>query len=702
MAIIETIRNRAGILVAIIIGLSLLAFILTDFLESGRFLISGSKNEIARIAGKSITYQEYMQKVDEFTEIYKNNSNQTAPDEAATENIREQAWRQLIQDYVVKEELNKLGVTVSSDELSDMIQGANPHPIIKQLFTNPQTGEMNKSTLFQFLKAMVEGQVDEKQKAYWLYIEKQIENERMLSKYSSLISKGLNVTNYQVQEEGKNMSHKVNFSYIVRRFNEISDSAVKVTSSELKSYYKIHQKEFKQEATRSLEFITFEVKPSNEDFTNAQLWINSIIEDFKNATDVKPFVNANSDVPFDDKNYKLGELPDTINDFMFKAKAGDIYGPYYKDNAFKISRLAEINELPDSVKARHILIRVQAQDETALTKAKSLADSLKTLIKNGRDFAELAKSFSVDGSASKGGDLGWFKEGAMVKPFNDACFSGKKGDLVIVESQFGVHLIQITDKGKEMKKVKVATLVRKVQPSEKTFQAIYAKASQFAGLNNTAAKFDKAVSTQGLIIKYAQDLRPNETRITGLESPRELIRWAFEGKLGDISKPFELNDRFVIAKLSKATEEGIAPMEAVLPQLELDVRKDMKSHQLADELKNSQSKSLEDLAVKFKTQVKEASGVNFSASSINGIGFEPKLIGVATNLEVNKLSDPIEGSNGVYVLKVTSVTDEPANKDMLSMSKNRLGSSYQMRANYESMQALQDLSKIKDHRSKFF
>ena len=662
MAIIETIRNRAGILIAVIIGLSLLAFIMGDFLESGRFLIAGSRNEIARIAGKSVTYQEYQQKVDEFTEIYKNNTNQTSPDESATENIREQAWRQLIQDYVVKEELNKLGVTVSSDELSDMIQGANPHPIIKQLFTNPQTGEMNKSSLFQFLKAMVEGQVEEKQKAYWLYIEKQIENERMLSKYSSLISKGLNVTNYQVEEENKNMSHKVSFSYVIRRFNEVLDSSIKATPSEMKNYYNDHQKEFKQEAARSLEYVVFEVKPSDEDFKNAETWINSIVEDFKNAADIKPFVNANSDQPFDDKNYKLGELPDTINNFMFKAKVGDIFGPYYKDNAFKISRLAEINQLPDSVKARHILIRIQGQDEAALNKAKSLADSLKTLVKNGRDFAELAKSFSIDGSASKGGDLGWFKEGAMVKPFNDACFNGKKGDLVVVESQFGVHLIQILDKGKEVKKVKVATVVRKVQPSEKTFQAVYAKASQFAGMNNTAAKFDKAITDQGLIIKYAQDLRPNDNRITGLESPREMIRWAFDAKLSDISKPFELNDRFVIAKVTKVSEEGIAPLETIIPQLQLNVYKDLKSHKLAEEMKNSQAKTLEELASKFNTQVKEASGVSFSSSSINGIGFEPKVIAAVTTLEPNKLSDPIEGVNGVYIVKVTSVTDEPQAK----------------------------------------
>jgi peptidyl-prolyl cis-trans isomerase D len=702
MAIIETIRNRAGTLIAIIIGLSLLAFIMGDFLESGRFLISGSKNEIAKISGKSITYQDYQQKVDEFTEIYKNNTSQSSPDEAATENIREQAWRQIIQDNVIKEEINKLGITVSSDELSDMIQGTNPHPIIKQLFTNAQTGQLNKTQLFQFLKAMVEGQVDEKQKAYWLYIEKQIENERMLTKYSTLISKGLNVTNYQVQEEGKNMAHKVNFSYIVRRFNEVSDSAVKITPSDLKSYYKEHLKEFKQEASRSFEYISFDVKPSEDDFKNAETWINSIVDDFKNASDVKPFVNANSDQPFDEKNYKLGELPDSLNDFMFKAKVGDIYGPYFKDNSFKLYRLAEINNLPDSVKARHILIRPQGQDEAAMNKAKSFADSLKTLVKNGKDFAELAKANSIDGSANKGGDLGWFKDGAMVKPFNDACFNGKKGDLVVVESQFGVHLIQIMDKGKEMKKVKVATVVRKVQPSEKTRQIVYGKASQFAGLNNTAAKFDKAVADQGIIVKYAQDLRPTENRITGLESPRDLIRWSFDAKLSEISKPFELGDRFVIAKLTKAAEEGIASLETVTAQLDLDVRKEKKSQKLAEEIKNSQAKSLEDLAIKFNTQMNIASGVSFSASSIASVGFEPKLIATATSLEVNKISDPIEGINGVYVIKVTSVADEPASKELLSINKNRLNSTYQMRANYESMQALEDIAKIKDRRSKFF
>ena len=205
------------------------------------------------------------------------------------------------------------------------------------------------------------------------------------------------------------MSHKVSFSYVIRRFNEVLDSSIRaILPKKLENYDNDHQKEFNKEAGRSsCKYVVFLVKPSDEDFKNAETWINSIVREyFKNAADIKPFVNANSDQPFDDKNYKLGELPDTINNFMFKAKVGDIFGPYYKDNAFKISRLAEINQLPDSVKARHILIRIQGQDEAALNKAKSLADSLKTLVKNGRDFAELAKSFSIDGSASKGGDLG--------------------------------------------------------------------------------------------------------------------------------------------------------------------------------------------------------------------------------------------------------------------------------------------------------
>lgn len=703
MAIIEKIRTRAGVLVAIVIGISLLAFILGDFLESGRLLFSGSRYEIARIAGKSISYQDYQQKVDEVTEIYKNNSGGSSPDEAALESIREQAWRELIQDYVVNEEIDRLGLTVSSDELFDMIQGNNPHPIIRQLFTNPQTGEFNKSQLFQFLKAMDENQLDEKQKDYWLYIENQIRRERLVSKYVALISNGLDVTNYQARQEEKNVTHKANIAYIVRHFTEIPDSAVQVAVSDLKKYYADHKKEYKQEASRSLEYVTFDVRYSQDDYNVAEKWINSIVEDFRSSKDVGAFVNANSDEPYTDKYLSLNEVPDTLKNLAEKGKVGDIFGPYFQDETFKIARLAEIGFVPDSVHARHILIRPQGQDENAMKRALAVCDSLKKLVEKGKDFAELAKANSVDGSASKGGDLGWFREGTMVKPFNDACFSGKKGELIVVETNFGAHLIQILDKSKDEKKVKIAILVRKVQPSDKTYQAVYAQANQFAGNNTTAAKFDKAVADQGLVVKYASNLRPNDTRITGLESPRELIRWAFDAKVGEVSKPFELGDRFVIAKLTQAAEEGIAPFDAVKTQIDLVVRRDKKAEKMIAQINaGGEPKSLEDLATKFNTTVQEASNITFSASTVQGMGFEPKVIAVATTSEVNKLSAPVNGNNGVYVLKVTSVTDDPETKELLVSIKNRLSGSYMMRANYEAIQALQDMANIKDKRSKFY
>ncbi|MFP4059952.1 MAG: SurA N-terminal domain-containing protein [Bacteroidales bacterium] len=703
MATLETIRNRAGILIAIVIGLALLAFILGDLLGGGNTMFMSRQMEIGKIAGTSVSVNEYQQKIEELAEIYKLNSGQRTLDAATMEDLQDQTWNLMVQQTILNKQLEKLGLAVTPEEVFEMVQGENPHPTIRQMFTNPETGEFNKAYVLQFLKAMSQGQVGE-QREFWLYLEKEIIRERKLTKYNNLIKKGMYATSLEAKNEFVNTNKKYSLGYVMRRFTEIPDSLVTVTDKDLKKYYGEHKNNYEQEASVDLEYVAFEVLPSEEDYTLAQEWINDIQDEFATARDDQQFVNLNSDVPFDNKNYKKGELPETIDEFMFTAEVGDIYGPYLENDAYKLSKLSEINFIPDSVRARHILIAPEQQDPDAMQRAVNRADSLRELISEGAGFAELARQYSDDGSAGEGGDLGWFTEGEMVQPFNDFVFNGDKGDIEVVETRFGAHVIEIIDQSAEVKKVKVATIVHNVEPSDETYQEIYSLAGEFAVNTNTAKEFDEAVDAMGVVKKYAYNLRENDRQITGLESPRELIRWAFTtAEEGDISDIYEFDNKFVIAKVAAVREEGYAPLESIRDEVRLNVIKEKKADIIAEEMNNvlANANTIDDVGQELAIPVEYVENVTFASTSISGIGAEPKILGFAEEIEINTPSSPIKGNNGVYIIQVSGVTEVKVPEN-LSADKRRLASRYSMRANYEAFEALREASNVIDKRSRFY
>jgi peptidyl-prolyl cis-trans isomerase D len=533
MATLEKIRNRAGVLVAVIIGIALLAFILGDFLNSGKTLFSSSEFEIAEISGKSVPYQKYQKEIDEIVEINKFTTGQSALDEETIMRIREQTWQQMVREYILEDEFDRLGVNVTSQELWDMIMGENIHPIIQQLFANPETGQVNTINLLRFLKSYDQDPTGQ-QKTYWLFIENQLEQERLFNKYSTLIKKGLYATNQEAMAEMKRNGRKVDFDFVLQPYNTVSDSLVKVTSSELKEYYEKHKNDYKQTASRNIEYISFDITPSEADKKDAENWISNISYDFSITENDKEFVNANSDVAFDNSYYKKDELPENVKE-LFDSKVGTTVGPYFDNDVFKISKLSEVKNIPDSVKARHILIQ-PAQEDTDYRKLYTLADSLKKLLEKGANFADLAKTYSTDRAANeKGGDLGWFKANEMVSPFSDTCFISKVGQIKLVATNYGLHIVEVTNRSSEVKKVKLATIGRKLEPSSETVQQTYALASQFAGSYNTYDKFTKAIDEQK-ITKRVASLQEADQQIAGLENPREFIRSVFETELKDIVK----------------------------------------------------------------------------------------------------------------------------------------------------------------------
>ncbi len=708
MATLQKIRTKAGLLIAIVIGVSLAAFILGDMLKSGNSLLRKKQLKIGEIDGESIQYPEFQQKVEELGEIYRMNSQRSQLDENTWVQIREQTWQNFIQEKVMDDVYHDLGIDVSSEELFDMLQGTNLHPIIRQMFANPNTGQVDRNAIINFLKNLDSGNVTQENRQYWLYLEQQIVKDRIQSKYANMVGKGLYVTGEEAQNSLTARNKQFNFDYILLNNSSVADSQVVVTEKDLRAYYDAHKEDYKQETTRRIEYISFPVNPSASDFKSAEEWINDIKPDFASSTDNAQFVNSNSDVSFDGTWYKQADLPENIGNWVFEEKAdtNDVFGPYFEDEAYKLAKVNAIEMLPDSVEARHILLSVNSQAEVAA--AQNLADSLKTAIENGSDFATLARQFSADqGSALQGGDLGWFNRGQMVKPFEEAAFSNKVNEISVVASQYGFHVIQTTARGKLSKQVQVAFLIRNVQPSTQTYQDTYALASKFAGENTTLDQFNTAVTEQKLTKKVAT-VGENDRMIAGLESPRQLIRAAYDTEKSKIilsqegTPIFELGDNFVIAALTNVTEEGIAPFEDVQARVELAVLKDKKSELLKEKASAAmEGKSdLTAIAGELNTEVENVTNLNFNSFQLPGVGLEPAVIGTAASLDVDQLSKPVIGNNGVFIVQVTSV-NQLENQDVTA-EQNRLAQSLLYRANSQVVEVHKNTVEIVDQRSKFY
>jgi peptidyl-prolyl cis-trans isomerase D len=707
MATLQTIRTKAGLLVAIVIGISLAAFILGDLLRGGSSIIQGDQLEIGEVEGESVKYPEFQQKVEELGEIYKMNTQQNQLDEETWVEVREQAWQNTVHQIIMKDVFEDLGLTVSPDELFDMIQGTNLHPIIQQLFRNPNTGQVDRSAVVRFLKNLETG-VSPEQRKYWLYLEDQIMKERIQSKYNTLIGKGLFVTTTEAQKSLQQKNKQVNFDYILLRYNSIPDSQAVATDKDLKRYYDSHKENYKQEKIRRIEYITFPVTPSKTDYEKAEKWINDAISDFAKATDNVAFVNSNSDVGFNDTWYKKEELPEDIANWAFdgETEVNSLFGPYFEDEAYKLSKLHASEMMPDSVKARHILLQVNNQEE--LTAQQVLADSLKTAIENGSDFAALAREFSADqGSAVQGGDLGWVERGQMVGPFEKEAFNNSVNEVSIVSSEFGIHIVQPTSRGKLTPQVQVATLVRNVVPSTQTYQDVYTEASKFAGENTTKKEFDAAVAEQELNKKVAS-VHENDRQINNLENSRSLIRAAYDSKVGKLiedpqgSTIFDLGDNFVIATLVSATEEGIADFENVKERIVLNVIKEKKGAMLVEKIKTTmkEKSTIEALASELGTSVESASNINFNSLQIPDAGMEPKVIGTAAGMEPDELSEPVAGNKGVYIIEVTSVNQDT--EENFEDEKLRLAQELTARATSQAYPTHRESAEIEDKRSKFY
>ena len=708
MATLENIRNRAGILVMVVIGLAMLGFILGDFNVS-------PNNTVAEIAGKTFSAQDYQEARNKLRSFYEMNYGQNLDPEMEKQ-IETETWNRLVRETVMNEVYRDVKIRVSTDELKAMVTGGQnfgtgssnvafnePHPIVKQMFSNPQTGEFNRYIMVNYFNSLNREEYAQ-EKRRWKFIEDEIVNERKNQKYMTLVSKGLRPSSLEVKDHYMENGKSVDFRFVSRNFAAVSDDEITISDSDIKSYYDNHIESYQQEASRSIDYVVFEVVPSDEDDENARLWTQQTRAEFSRmeGDKVVSYVNSVSDEPFDTRYYSIPELSPLIRDSLLNAEDTEIFGPYYENESYKLSRIHDQQYRPDSVRARHILIGYSIVGSAE--RAETLADSLMTVLEEGGDFRALAMEYSADeNNSSIGGDLGWFNEGEMETEFNDACFENSTGDLVTATTQYGIHIIRIDDQSRPVEKVQVATIVHNVIPSNATDQEYYNRAVKFRSKATNLEKFEEQATEFGLDPRVVPTITKDQRTVPGLENPVEIIGWAFSAELEDVSNIFVLEDKYVVAALSEVNEEGYADLESVRSEIEVAVKKEKKGEKIGSEMEQKMdgATDLDAFAARENLSVGEASQVKFANAYVTGIGMEPFVVGASMHLPVDLMSGPFIGDNGVFLISVTNrnVPDEQGN---MSASENRLQYSLQARTNYEAYNALVEHADVEDNRLKVF
>ncbi|MGZ3862543.1 MAG: SurA N-terminal domain-containing protein [Bacteroidia bacterium] len=729
MSVLEKIRSKTALLVGII-GVALLIFVLQSALETGNSLFGTNERTVGRIAGKNIDYNDFLTKYQTAVTNYEQNGQKV--DDQSRQTLIDQVWNEFISDRVLKVTYNKVGISVGEDELYDLMV-SHPHQIVVGQLTDRQTGKaypnfakadgsLDPAKLQGFVQQMTP-----EQEKYWKKVEDYVKDTRVSEKYNNLLKKGLYVTAAEAKADYERAGTTYNVDFVAKRYATVSDSAIQVSDDDIKNYYNENSYKFQNfETTRKIEYVTFDAFATDEDIANMKKDMAEIAADFKSkktaAEDSALMQAENENNVVDIGLFKKSMISPEIDSSIFTAEKGSVYGPIQENSMIKVVKLIDKVTLLDSAKVRHILISYAGGGAAADVKrtkeqAKSLADSLLAVLKKDmKKFPEFVKTYSDDGGKKmppnkkegedymgKDGNYGWMNDNTgFVEPFKNFGLQGKKGDFGVVETQFGYHIMEVQDVSKNTQtKYKLATISRRIEPSENTLNTWNLKSSEFAGKYNTAELFDKGVEEQKISKRLADNIRENDKQIPGLENPRDLIRWVYTAKKGDVSTSFQFGNRFVVAKLTDIKEKGIAPLDQVKEEVTMKAKQDKKAAQFMKELNDysSSAKTADELASKMKLTVEKAD-LLFGSYSVAGLGKEDVMCGAASALKPGTASKALKGANAAYVIWVTQKKDAAPTKDYSTTQKASNGT-LSSRADYEAFEALKTLAEIEDHKAKF-
>ena len=658
MAVLAKIRQRSALLIGVI-ALALFAFIIQDLFSSGTF--SQSSKDVGSIDGKDISYEDFRVKV---SNVEKSGQGITATEAA------NRVWDQEVSIALLTAQFDKLGLRVGEKHLLEVLK-TDPNIGKNPMFLNA-AGMFDIAKFKEYFKANPEAAqfITEKEKEAGLNAKFQI--------YNTLVKSGLYTTTSEGKLKYEMETSKVNFAYVGALYSSIKDSEVKISDSEIVDYMKKNEKKFKADATREIQYVLVEDKPSKEDEGdikskitsllngrveyNAKTGKNDTLPGFRNATNIAEFVNSNSDVPYDSTYIAKNSLPAVDADKLFSLAPGEIYGPYVFGKYYAISKSLGFKSGVNA-KASHILIAYEgsqtpnAKEKRTKEDAKVKAEEVLAQVNANPDsFMMLAFTSSDDSSAQQGGDLGYFGPNQMVKPFNDFVFNNPVGKIGLVETPFGFHIIKVTDK---QDGIRLATIAQKIEPSEATSDKIFTLATKFE-MEAGEKDFNATAKQLGLKVAAPVTVKAMDESLGPLQNQRSIIRWAFDKETneGDV-KRFEIaNVGHVIAQYKSENKSGLISVTQARPYVEPILKNLKKAEILKGKMTGS---NLDGIAKSIGVKVQQATNVTLDNPVLpGGVGQEPKVVGNAFALSANKTSAPIEGNTGVYVVKNISTIKAPA------------------------------------------
>ncbi|MDA3904595.1 MAG: SurA N-terminal domain-containing protein [Bacteroidales bacterium] len=706
MAAIGEIRKHYGILVAII-AIALAAFILGDFAKGG----SRTPNNIGVVEGEEISYQSFSKQVEKSLEAQKQNSGQNQVETAEVFNIKLSVWNQMVRQIIMQKEFDELGITVTAADLFDQVQGRNPHRYILQYFSNPETGEYNPQLVLNYLQNL--DQMPRENQLQWFEFEKGIKEDYHMVKYNNLVSKAYHLPTAFAKKLDEMMVTQADVDFVAYPYFSISSKEVTVDDADFKAYYNENKESFKQDETRNVQYVVFNVNPSADDRKEQKARFDEYYEEFKtvNIADAALFANSASDNRYEDKWYSQGELPVQIDLTMFDGEVGTTVEQYMHDNSYHTARLLDKQMRPTEMKASHILIAyagaLRAAPEVTRLKldAQNLADSLYQVVrKNKNKIEDLAIEFSNDGGVVENkGHYDWFPDGQMVPEFNEAIVDGKQDDVVLVETDFGFHVIRIDGKRDITNKVKVAMIERSIEPSNSTYQEVYVKANEFASKGTSVDAFEVTAEEMGLSMRIGDQLSPMQSSIPGLDDSRQVVMWAFNQntKLEEINL-FDNGREYIVAVLSKINEEGYRSVKEVEQDILDAVFNRKKAKMMIEKLNASANKTdLNKLAAEFNLKVENVPNLTFDNRGFGVYGPEPDVLSAVFTMNEGGFSSPIMGKKAVYILNLKSLKAAEIKNDYTALLM-QMQSRFDAQVNYSLYRNLEENAEIEDNRYRFF
>jgi len=702
MALIKQIRQRTGLAIGVIAGGLILFLLGGDLLSPNSTLLNSNQNIVGEIAGEEITLEEFSLKVEEYKAAFQQRTGRI-PAEAELVSVREQAWQALIVERVFQEEYEKLGLTISSQELIDMVQGKNIVPELRAQLINPQTGQFDKTQLITFLQSLETA--DPAQQAAWAQQERLFAQARSRVKYDNLIATTEYATTAEAKFEHKLANTIADASILFVPYYVIPDGDIEIQDSELSAYLSKNKDKFKVGNAANLEYVSFSILPSGEDSAAVISRITELTAELKATENDSSFVSKNSELQQPFQTFAPGDqLPVALTTNVDAPSKGETYGPFITANSSYVTyKVTDQYQGTPRMRASHILFGTEGMDDSGKAAVKTQAETVLAEIKASGNFEVAARQYGQDGTAQNGGDLGWFAKADFVEPFANATYAARSKGLLpnLVETEYGYHIIQVTELP-VTSYTKLAILELELVASDLTRNEAFRNADAFVAESGNRNEFTENAAEKGFRIIQANNVDASARNLNNLTDARQVVIWAFsEAAVGEVSTVFELNDAYLVASLVSRKEEGDAKLEDVKDQVKQLVLNEKKAALIQEKL--SAKTTLEEMKGVFTdAAINEVPSLRLSDAVLPGIGFAPKAIGTIFGLQSSgQLTKPVQEDIGVLVGRLNTLTPAAEIGDYTVYQSQLTQSAFQ-RMTYQIMMALQELAKVKDYRYKYF